>query len=65
VSGSGTLGWDMMCNLLEAGDNVLVLNTGYFGDKFVSHPLTLPSTREYLTSLQAVLYTTIRELYNK
>jgi len=34
VSGSGTLGWDMMCNLLEAGDNVLVLNTGYFGDKF-------------------------------
>ena len=33
VSGSGTLGWDMMCNLFEAGDNVLVLNTGYFGDK--------------------------------
>ncbi|RUP47060.1 pyridoxal phosphate-dependent transferase [Jimgerdemannia flammicorona] len=34
VSGSGTLGWDMMCNLIEPGDNVLVLNTGYFGDKF-------------------------------
>lgn len=34
VSGSGTLGWDMMCNLFEHGDTVLVLNTGYFGDKF-------------------------------
>lgn len=34
VSGSGTLGWDMMVNLIEAGDEVLVLNTGYFGDHF-------------------------------
>lgn len=34
VSGSGTLGWDMMVNLVEAGDEVLVLNTGYFGDHF-------------------------------
>lgn len=34
VSGSGTLGWDMMCNLIEEGDEVLVLNTGYFGNSF-------------------------------
>lgn len=34
VSGSGTLGWDMMVNLIEAGDEVLVINTGYFGDHF-------------------------------
>lgn len=34
TSGSGTLGWDMMVNLLEAGDEVLVLTTGYFGDHF-------------------------------
>ncbi|KAI8877353.1 PLP-dependent transferase [Backusella circina FSU 941] len=34
VSGSGTLGWDMMVNLLEQGDEVLALNTGYFGDHF-------------------------------
>ncbi|KAI9477135.1 pyridoxal phosphate-dependent transferase [Zychaea mexicana] len=34
VSGSGTLGWDMMVNLIEAGDEVLVVNTGYFGDHF-------------------------------
>jgi len=35
VSGSGTLGWDMVAaNLVEAGEAVLVLNTGYFGDRF-------------------------------
>ncbi|KAI9796872.1 MAG: hypothetical protein M1833_005921 [Piccolia ochrophora] len=35
LSGSGTLGWDMVAaNLVERGDNVLVLHTGYFGDSF-------------------------------
>ncbi|CAE6401780.1 unnamed protein product [Rhizoctonia solani] len=35
VAGSGTLGWDMVaCNLVEAGEDVLVLNSGYFGDGF-------------------------------
>ncbi|CAG8667978.1 28241_t:CDS:2 [Dentiscutata erythropus] len=35
VSGSGTLGWDMVAsNLIEPGEDVLVLNTGYFGDSF-------------------------------
>ena len=34
VAGSGTLGWDMMVNLIERDDEVLVINTGYFGDKF-------------------------------
>lgn len=35
VSGSGTLGWDMVAaNLVEAGEAVLVVNTGYFGDSF-------------------------------
>ncbi|KIL65543.1 hypothetical protein M378DRAFT_76739, partial [Amanita muscaria Koide BX008] len=35
ISGSGTLGWDQVsANLIEAGDHVLVLNTGYFGDSF-------------------------------
>ncbi|KAI8384594.1 pyridoxal phosphate-dependent transferase [Radiomyces spectabilis] len=32
TSGSGTLGWDMMVNLIEQGDEVLLLNTGYFGE---------------------------------
>ncbi|KAF7730303.1 hypothetical protein EC973_002547 [Apophysomyces ossiformis] len=32
LSGSGTLGWDEMVNLLEPNDEVLVLNTGYFGE---------------------------------
>lgn len=35
VGGSGTLGWDQVAaNLIEPGDAVLVLYTGYFGDGF-------------------------------
>lgn len=35
VAGSGTLGWDMAAsNLVEPGEDVLVLNSGYFGDAF-------------------------------
>ncbi|EIE86848.1 hypothetical protein G6F46_002350 [Rhizopus delemar] len=34
VSGSCTLGWDMMVNLIEPKDEVLVLSTGYFSDNF-------------------------------
>lgn len=35
ISGSGTLGWDLVAaNLVEPGENVLVLTTGYFGDSF-------------------------------
>lgn len=37
ISGSGTLGWDLVsANLIEKGENALVLNTGYFGDSFGS-----------------------------
>lgn len=35
ISGSGTLGWDFVAaNLVEKGDSVLVLHTGYFADSF-------------------------------
>jgi alanine-glyoxylate transaminase/serine-glyoxylate transaminase/serine-pyruvate transaminase len=35
INGSGTLGWDLVsANLVEAGENALVLSTGYFGDGF-------------------------------
>ncbi|KAF3936430.1 hypothetical protein ABW19_dt0204177 [Dactylella cylindrospora] len=35
LSGSGTLGWDLVAaNIVEPGDDVLVLHTGYFGDSF-------------------------------
>ncbi|KAK6359548.1 hypothetical protein TWF696_000701 [Orbilia brochopaga] len=35
LSGSGTLGWDVVsANLVEPGDDVLVLHSGYFGDSF-------------------------------
>lgn len=33
ISGSGTLGWDLVAaNLIEPGEDVLVLGTGYFSD---------------------------------
>lgn len=39
IAGSGTLGWDLVAaNLVEAGDPVLLLNTGYFGDRQVPGP---------------------------
>lgn len=35
VAGSGTLAMDMAaCNLVEEGDKALVVNTGYFSDRF-------------------------------
>ena len=35
VAGSGTLAMDLAgANLIEAGDKALVVNTGYFGDRF-------------------------------
>lgn len=35
INGSGTLGWDLVAvNLVEPGEHVLVLSTGYFGDGF-------------------------------
>lgn len=35
ISGSGTLGWDLVAaNLVEKGEDVLVLHTGYFADSF-------------------------------
>ncbi|KIO27257.1 hypothetical protein M407DRAFT_243385 [Tulasnella calospora MUT 4182] len=37
VAGSGTLGWDQVAsNLIEAGEDALVLNSGYFGDSFAA-----------------------------
>ena len=37
IAGSGTLAMDMAAaNLVEKGDNVLVISTGYFGDRFIS-----------------------------
>lgn len=37
VAGSGTLAMDMAAaNLIEPGDKALVINTGYFGDRFAA-----------------------------
>ena len=37
ISGSGTLGWDLVAaNLAERDDEVLVLHTGYFADSFAN-----------------------------
>lgn len=35
IAGSGTLGWDLVAaNLVEPGEDVLVLHSGYFADSF-------------------------------
>ena len=35
VAGSGSMAMDMAaCNVIEPGDNALVVNTGYFSDRF-------------------------------
>jgi alanine-glyoxylate transaminase/serine-glyoxylate transaminase/serine-pyruvate transaminase len=37
IAGSGTLGWDLVAaNLIEKGEDALVLHTGYFGDSFTA-----------------------------
>lgn len=37
ISGSGTLGWDVVAsNLVEKGENALVLHSGYFADSFAT-----------------------------
>ncbi|KAA8652190.1 hypothetical protein EYZ11_008317 [Aspergillus tanneri] len=37
ISGSGTLGWDIVASsLIEKGENALVLHTGYFADSFAA-----------------------------
>ncbi|PGH19170.1 hypothetical protein AJ80_04250 [Polytolypa hystricis UAMH7299] len=37
LSGSGTLGWDLVAsNLIERGENALILHTGYFADSFAA-----------------------------
>lgn len=34
LAGSGSLGWDIVgANLVERGEKVLVVNSGYFSDK--------------------------------
>ncbi|KAI9249538.1 pyridoxal phosphate-dependent transferase [Sporodiniella umbellata] len=52
VSGSCTLGWDMMVNLIEGGDQVLVLSTGYFSDNFAD---CLSTYGANITTIQANL----------
>lgn len=34
LAGSGTLAMDLVANLIEPGDRALVVNTGYFGDRY-------------------------------
>ena len=51
VAGSGTLAMDMAgANLIEAGDNVLVVSTGYFGERYAE---LLKRYGAYVTFLQS------------
>ncbi|MBE0695974.1 MAG: alanine--glyoxylate aminotransferase family protein [Anaerolineaceae bacterium] len=66
LSGSGTLAMDSAAaNLVEAGDAVLVVNTGYFGDRMgsilerygaqVTHLRVVPGDRPSLESVEEAL----------
>lgn len=49
ISGSGTLGWDQIsANLIEPGEEALVLHTGYFGDSFAECLKTYGAKAEQL-----------------
>lgn len=51
ISGSGTLGWDQVAaNLVEDGEEALVLHSGYFGDSFAD---CLETYRAKVTQLKA------------
>ena len=44
ISGSGTLGWDQVAaNLVEEGEEALVLHSGYFADSFADWCVAYPS----------------------
>jgi len=66
LAGTGTLGMDTACaNLVEAGDNALVVNTGYFGDRIgailerygakVTHLRPAPGLHPALADVEAAL----------
>lgn len=68
LSGSGTLGWDLIAaNLIEPGEAVLVLGTGYFSDGFadclrvygadVTELKALVGSRPQLAEIEAALKT--------
>ncbi|PKS10438.1 hypothetical protein jhhlp_002189 [Lomentospora prolificans] len=51
ISGSGTLGWDLVAaNLVEAGEDVLVLQSGYFSDGFADCLTTYGANVTKITS---------------
>lgn len=51
VAGSGTLAMDMAAaNLIEPGDRALVVNTGYFGDRFAAICARYGATVDELTA---------------
>ncbi|CAI4218134.1 unnamed protein product [Parascedosporium putredinis] len=66
ISGSGTLGWDLVAaNLVEAGEDVLVLQSGYFSDGFadclttyganVTKVTSAPGSRPQLDEIEKAL----------
>jgi len=66
LAGTGTLGMDAACaNLVESGDNALVVNTGYFGDRMgailerygakVTHVRTVPGGHPALEEVERAL----------
>ncbi|CAH2353500.1 alanine--glyoxylate aminotransferase 1 [[Candida] railenensis] len=51
LAGSGTLGWDVAAtNLIQPGDKVLVLSTGYFSDSFADCLKTYEADVDVITA---------------
>ncbi|CAJ0915735.1 7941_t:CDS:2, partial [Entrophospora sp. SA101] len=60
VSGSGTLGWDMVSsNLIEPGEDVLVLHTGYFATQLKADIGDRPSLEDISSALDNKRYKAI------
>jgi len=68
LAGTGTLGMDTVCaNLVAPGDNALVINTGYFGDRMgtilerygakATHIRSAPGAHPTLADVEAALKT--------
>lgn len=66
LSGSGTLGWDLCgANLVNQGDKVLVLSTGFFSDSFANCLRVYTDNVDVLEAPEFGATTDVKELASK
>lgn len=57
LAGSGTFGWDQVgANLIETGDRVLVIHTGYFGDGFKDWYVSYFTPGEHVIDVRSMCF---------